>query len=57
MKKFIIPILMLCLGYAGMMHAANTDISSLNNVIYLFSKKEKEKENKNEKESDSCFIC
>lgn len=35
MKKFIIPILMLCLGYAGMMHAANTDISSLNNVIYI----------------------
>ena len=35
MKKFIIPILMFCLGYAGMMNAANTDISSLNNVIYI----------------------
>ena len=35
MKKFMIPIIMLCLGYAGMMKAANTDISSLNNVIYV----------------------
>lgn len=35
MKKFMIPILMLCLGYAGMMHATNTDISTLNNVIYI----------------------
>ncbi len=35
MKKFMIPILMLCLGYAGMLNATNTDISSLNNVIYI----------------------
>lgn len=35
MKKFIIPILMLCLGYAGMMRAANTDISTLDNIIYV----------------------
>ena len=35
MKKFIIPILMLCLGYAGMMKAANTDISTLDNIIYV----------------------
>ena len=35
MKKFIIPILMLCLGYAGMMRAANTDISALDNIIYV----------------------
>jgi hypothetical protein len=35
MKKFIIPILMLCLGYAGMTKAANTDISTLNNIIYV----------------------
>lgn len=35
MKKFIIPILMLCLGYAGMMRAANTDISTMDNIIYV----------------------
>lgn len=35
MKKIIIPILMLCLGYAGMTKAANTDISTLNNIIYV----------------------
>lgn len=35
MKKLIIPILMLCLGYAGMMRAANTDISTLDNIIYV----------------------
>ena len=35
MKKFMIPILMLCLSYAGMTNAANTDISTLNNVIYV----------------------
>ena len=31
----MIPILMLCLGYASMMKAANTDISALDNVIYV----------------------
>ena len=35
MKKFMIPILMLCLGYAGMMKAANTDISTMDNIIYV----------------------
>jgi len=35
MKKFMIPILMLCLGYAGMMKATNTDISALDNIIYV----------------------
>lgn len=35
MKKYMIPILMLCLGYAGMMKAANTDISTLDNIIYV----------------------
>ena len=31
----MIPILMLCLGYAGMTKAANTDISTLDNIIYV----------------------
>lgn len=35
MKKFMIPILMLCLGYAGMMKAANTDITTMDNIIYV----------------------
>lgn len=35
MKKYMIPILMLCLGYAGMTKAANTDISTLDNIIYV----------------------
>ena len=35
MKKFMIPMLMLCLGFAGMTKAANTDISTLDNVIYV----------------------
>lgn len=35
MKKYMISILMLCLGYAGMMKAANTDISTLDNIIYV----------------------
>lgn len=35
MKKFIILNLMLCLGYAGMIKAANTDISTLDNIIYV----------------------
>ena len=35
MKKYMIPILMLYLGYAGMMKAANTDISTLDNIIYV----------------------
>lgn len=35
MKKYMISFLMLCLGYAGMMKAANTDISTLDNIIYV----------------------
>ena len=35
MKKYMISILMLCLGYAGMSKAANTDISTLSNIIYV----------------------
>ena len=35
MRKLIISIFMLCVGYAGMLNAANTDISSRNNVIYI----------------------
>lgn len=35
MKKFIIPFLMLCLGHVSIMIAANTDVSSINNVIYI----------------------
>ena len=37
MKRYILSILMLCTGYAGMMNAANTDISGLDNVIYVES--------------------
>ena len=35
MKRYILSLLMLCTGYAGMLNAANTDISSINNVIYI----------------------
>lgn len=35
MKKLIISFLMLCIGYAGMTRAANTDISGIDNVIYI----------------------
>ena len=37
MKRYILSIFMLCTGYAGMMNAANTDISGLDNVIYVES--------------------
>ena len=35
MKKLIISFLMLCIGYAGITRAANTDISGIDNVIYI----------------------
>ena len=35
MKKLIIPFLMLCVGYASMTRAENTDISNIDNVIYI----------------------
>ena len=37
MKKIIIPMLMLCIGHASMMRAADTDISVIDNVIYVES--------------------
>ena len=35
MKKAIIPILMLCIGHASMMRAADTDVSAIANVVYV----------------------
>lgn len=35
MKKLFISFLMLCIGYTGMTRAANTDISGIENVIYI----------------------
>lgn len=35
MKNLFISFLMLCIGYTGMTRAANTDISGIDNVIYI----------------------
>ncbi len=35
MKKIFIPILMLCLGFATQVQAEDTDLTTLNNVIYV----------------------
>ena len=35
MKKLIIPMLMLCIGHACMVSAADTDVSTIDNVIYI----------------------
>lgn len=37
MKKLIIPMLMLCVGNASMMRAADTDVSTIDNVVYIES--------------------
>ena len=35
MKKFIIPILLFCVGYANQVKAEDTDLSAYDNVIYV----------------------
>lgn len=35
MKKIIIPILLFCIGYANAINAGETDISTIDNVIYV----------------------
>lgn len=37
MKKFIIPILLFCVGYANQAKAQDTDLSTYDNVIYVAS--------------------
>ncbi len=37
MKKLIIPMLMLCIGHAGTVSAEDTDVSAIDNVIYIES--------------------
>jgi hypothetical protein len=35
MKKFIIPILLFCVGYANQVKAEDTDLTGIDNVIYV----------------------
>ena len=35
MKKLLFPILAFCFGFVDTLNAANTDISVLNNIIYV----------------------
>lgn len=37
MKKFLFPFLMICVGYANIIRAENTDLSAIENVIYVAS--------------------
>ena len=37
MKRFLFSILMICIGFANIMRAENTDLSAIDNVIYVAS--------------------